>query len=261
MLQFPLLATGAIHPIPDASTAACVVDLGIVYNDLNGLPADIELLYPAQFGRNLVLTPHTYIMNGATTFTDTLYLNAEDNSVAAFVIKINGALETSSYSKVILMNGTQAKNVFWKVNGAVEINDFSDFSGTIVCDNGAVSLKKGSTINGRVYTTDGTFTTDSIRTTMASDCATNSVSKFNKENDLINVYPNPFTNHINIKLNFSKTNQYEFIMHTVLGKQVMKTVIVNSNTTIETNNLPSGIYFYKIIENNKIINSGKLIAR
>jgi len=42
----PLLVTGTIHPIPDASTAQCAADLIDVYTYLNTLPYDIELLYP-----------------------------------------------------------------------------------------------------------------------------------------------------------------------------------------------------------------------
>ena len=124
----PLLVTGTIHPIPDVSTAQCAADLLNVYTYLNTLPYDIELLYPAQFGNNLVLTPHTYLLNAATVFTDTLYLNAQGNANAVFVIQINGALSTSTYSKVLLMNGAQAKNVYWKIDGAVDINDYSEFS-------------------------------------------------------------------------------------------------------------------------------------
>src|SRR6202012_4124325 len=71
-----LLVSGTIHPIPDVSTATCTSDLGNVYAYLNTRPADIELLYPAQFGNGLVLTPHTYIMNAAVSLTDTVYLNA-----------------------------------------------------------------------------------------------------------------------------------------------------------------------------------------
>lgn len=48
----PLLVTGTIHPIPDASTSTAASDLTAVYNYLSLLPYDIELLYPAQFGRN-----------------------------------------------------------------------------------------------------------------------------------------------------------------------------------------------------------------
>lgn len=183
----PLLVIGMIHPIPDASTAACATDLGNVYTYLNTLPVDIELLYTVQFGRNLVLTPHTYVMNGATTFTDSLYLNAEGNANAVFVIQINGALETSTYAKVILINGAQAKNVFWKMDGAVDINSYSIFNGSIICNNGAVSLNKGAIINGRVYTTDGEFTVDSIRITMPSTCEPVGVKTI-KQDDVAQVY-------------------------------------------------------------------------
>ncbi|MFZ4398916.1 MAG: ice-binding family protein [Bacteroidales bacterium] len=130
-----LLVTGNIHPLPDVSTANCAADLLIAYNYVNTLPYDIELLYPAQFGNSLVLTPHTYRMNGAATFTDTLFLNAQGNTNAVFVIQINGALSTSTYSNVVLMNGTQAKNVYWKIEGAVSINNYSTFRGTIICNN------------------------------------------------------------------------------------------------------------------------------
>lgn len=162
----PLKVTGTIHPIPDDATAAAAADLLNVYTYLNTLPYDIELLYPAQFGNNLVLTPHTYLMNAATTFTDTLYLNAQGNADAVFVIQINGALSTSTMSRVILMNGTQAKNVYWKVDGAVDINDNSVFKGTIVANNAAISLKTGTTLDGRALTTTGALTTAAITATL-----------------------------------------------------------------------------------------------
>ena len=124
----PLFVTGTIHSTPDGSTAQCASDLTVAYNYLNTLPFDIELLYPAQFGNNLVLTPHTYRMNGAASLTDTLYLNAQGNANAVFVIQIQGALTTSTYSKVLLINGALAKNVYWKIEGAVSINNYSIFS-------------------------------------------------------------------------------------------------------------------------------------
>ena len=170
----PLFVTGTVHPIPDGSTAQAAADLGNVYTYLNTLPYDIELLYPAQFGRNLVLTPHTYLMNAATTFTDTLYLNAMGNANAVFVIQINGALSTNNYSKVLLINGTLAKNVYWKVDGAVSINDYSIFKGTIVCNNGAMLLNTGVAIEGRALTTTGALSTSAITAIMPPGCGSSS---------------------------------------------------------------------------------------
>ena len=149
----PLLVTGAIHPVPDASTAQCATDLQSLYNYLVGLPYDIELLYPAQLGNKLVLTPHTYRMNAAAILTDTLYLDGQGNADAIFVIQINGALSTSSYSKVGLLNGTQARNVFWEVHGAVSLADHSLFNGNIVGNSGAIILNTGVVLNGRALTT------------------------------------------------------------------------------------------------------------
>jgi hypothetical protein len=155
----PLLVTGTIHLVPDSKTTQCAVDLMSVYTYLNSLPYDIELLYPALFGNKLILTSGVYHLSAATTLTDTLYLNAEDNADAIFIIQIEGALVTAAHSKVSLINGTQAKNVFWKVEGAVTINDYSVFCGTIVCHVGAISLTTGAILYGRALTTTGAVTT------------------------------------------------------------------------------------------------------
>ena len=165
------LVTGTIHPIPDTSTSQGAVDLVKLYAYLDSLPYDIELLYPAQFGNKLILTANTYRMNAAATLTDTLYLNAEGNADAVFVIQINGALVTSTYSTVRLINGAQAKNVYWKIEGAVTINDNSIFCGTIVANNGAIVLNTAVTLEGRAFTTTGALTTTAISVDKPSGCS------------------------------------------------------------------------------------------
>lgn len=166
----PLFVTGTIHLVPDASTAICSTDLLNVYNYLNGLTPDIELLYPAQFGNNLVLTPHTYIMKAAVTFTDTLYLNAEGDANAVFVIQVKGAFSTSVNSRVNLINGALAQNVYWMVDGAVSINDNSIFNGTIICNNGAINLTSGVKLNGRALTTDGAVACAAVNAITTPGC-------------------------------------------------------------------------------------------
>ncbi|MCW3085164.1 MAG: hypothetical protein JWP12_2530 [Bacteroidetes bacterium] len=256
------MVTGTIHPIPDASTATCAADLLNVYNYLNTLPYDIELLYPAQFGNSLVLTPHTYLLNAATVFTDTLYLDAQGNTNAVFVIKINGALSTSTYSKVLLINGTQAKNVFWKVEGAVGINNYSVFCGTIVCNNGAMgALNTGVTLNGRALTTGGALTTTAVSTTMAAVCVPAGIELYGLENSSVSIFPNPFSSSVNIVLKEWQLTNYQFKMYTILGAEIVTRNITNQSTTIETADLTPGIYFYRIIRNNTVIASGKLISQ
>ncbi len=262
----PLLVTGTIHTNPDGSTAQCAADLLIAYNYINTLTYDIELLYPAQFGNNLVLTPHTYILKGATTFTDTLYLNAQGNANAVFVIQVNGAITTSTYSNVKLINGALAKNVYWKIEGAVSINNYSTFRGTIICNNGALgALNTGVILDGRALTTNGALTTtamDATATMIPSNCATLGVTALDETNKIVSIYPNPFNTSTKIVINdIFQINNCEFRMYNALGEEVINNMLSTQITTLETSALPAGIYFYKVISNSKTVQSGKLTSQ
>jgi len=154
-----LNVVGRVHPIPDLSTSQGASDLTTLYNYLNGLPPDIELLYPNLFGNSQVLTPHVYIMNAAAMLTDTIFLDARGVVGAVFVIRIIGALTTNSNPQIVLVGGTQANNVFWLVNGAVTISTAGNFNGIIVA-NGAIILNTGVTLKGRALSIAGHITTN-----------------------------------------------------------------------------------------------------
>ncbi len=261
----PLLVTGAVHAIPDISTAQAAADLLDVYTYLNTLPYDIELLYPAQFGNDLVLTPHTYLLNAATALTGSLYLNAQGNADAVFVILINGALSTSTYAKVILTNGAQAKNVYWKIEGAVSINNYSVFKGTIVSNNGALgAINTGVTLDGRALLMVGALTTNAIATAMISNCILTGIPEVNSgnTNKRVNIYPNPFKASVQLTLNdLLQGQRVEFILYNALGVEVMNVVLSKQSTLLNTSDLPSGIYIYKIISDTQLIQSGRLVSR
>ncbi len=262
----PLFVTGEIHEIPDVSTAQASADLLVAYNYLNTLSYDIELLYPAQFGGNLVLTPHTYLLAAAVTFTDSLYLDAQGNADAVFVIQVNGALSTSTYAKVLLINGAQAKNVYWKIEGAVSINEYSVFCGTIITNNAALgTINTGSFLYGRALTTSGALTTNAASiaaTEIPASCGSLNVPTSVIENDEISLFPNPFTENITLTINnFSKMGESELKIYDVLGAEIMSKKIKSQTTLFETNQLKSGIYFYSVLENNILIKSGKLISQ
>ena len=258
----PLTVNGSVHSIADGSTAQCAIDLLSVYGALNTLPYEIELLYPAQFGNNLVLTPHTYVLKGSTVLTDSLYLNAQGNADAVFVIQITGAFATGTHAKVLLINGAQAKNVYWKVDGAVNLNDYSVICGTIVCNNGAVLVNTGTTIDGRILTTKGSFSTSAITVFNPMDATTGIASIDKNPVDAISITPNPFRSFVNITINdASKINAYTLKIYNTLGKLVLNTNVSNQSLNLKTSDLQSGIYFYQVVVNNKTIQSGKLISQ
>jgi len=161
----PLLVTGMIHPLPDLATIFCAADLLPIQIYLSALSYDIELLYPAQFGNRLVLTPHTYRMNAAAVLNDTVYLDGGGNPDAVFVIQITGALTTGTYAKVGLRNGTQAQHVYWVVTGAVTLNNYAVFSGNMIAA-GAITMNTGSILYGRALTLAGDAVTNDITAIM-----------------------------------------------------------------------------------------------
>ncbi len=256
-----LHVNGTVHLIPDGSTAQCASDLSIAYAHLNTLPHDIQLLYPAQFGNDLVLTPHTYLLDAATVLTDTLYLDAMNNVNAVFVIKINGALTTSTYSRIVLRNGARSTNVFWKVEGAVNINNYSVFRGNLICNNGALgAINTGVVLDGRAFTTTGALTTTNITTTMACDLTTGIVGASAGERTGMSIFPNPFTSSFTIALDEQMSGPHWLRFFNVMGAEVMSTYITQQLTTIGTSDLAPGIYSYQLIGADGSVRTGKLVS-
>jgi len=155
----PMHVNGTIHPIPDASTNKATIDMIAAYNYLDALTPDETLPNPAAFGNGMMLTPKTYLLGAATTLTGNLFLDAGGNNNAVFVIKINGALTTGAAPKVILLNGAQSNNVYWRIAGAASLGNNAVFHGTIIANNGAVNITSGDSLYGRAFTTNGAIGT------------------------------------------------------------------------------------------------------
>ena len=251
-----LKVNGTIHKNPDVSTGLCAADLQNAYNYLNIVTPDIELLYPVQFGNNLMLTPHTYLLNSATVFTGNVYLNALDNPNAVFIIKVNGAFSTSSFSKVILQNGALSKNVFWKVEGAVSINNGSKFIGTLVCNNAAIALNDIDTLDGRMFTTSGAISSSSMVANVPanSGCAVLPLKW---------LYFNGYTENENIILNWATINEtnnnYFTIENSKEGITYEVLTVINAKAKDDKSenkytfkvNYPNNSGFYRIFQTDK----------
>lgn len=241
---------GIIHEIADVSTAQAAADLIEVHTHLNNLTTDIELLYPAEFGHYLELTPHTYLLDGATVLTDTIFLNALGNSNAVFVIKITGALSTNVASSIILENGAQAKNVYWVVGGAVHIESNSNFKGNIVVNNAAISINGGTVLNGRVLTTDGAIAVEAVTVTIPSPCVDPVTSLLNPTNNKIaTVQTNYSGQELEIQLlENQNSHTTQLYIYNSVGRLMASKQITQSKTIISSN-YPTGIYFYKLTSN------------
>jgi len=255
---------GMIHPIPDGATNMCSGDLLTLYNTLNLMAPNIELLNSAQFGHNMILTPQVYHLNAATLLTDTLYINAVGNPNAVFVIQINGALTTTANSRVILMNGATSKNIFWKIEGAITMNDNSTFRGMVVVNNGAIVMKPGCLLDGAAFTTDGAVSIASSTIITPYKGVTTSIDNVDTQNQVVEltVAPNPFGSFTTINLkNDSKYMNCDFRIYNVMGVEVMNSTVSKQVITLDTSRLKAGIYFYKLTDKNKVIQSGKLISQ
>jgi hypothetical protein len=72
----------------------------------------------------------------------------------------------------------------------------------------------------------------------------------------LSIFPNPITNQVTFTSNLAKETVVE--IYDINANSITKRKFIHT-TTIDTDNLNSGIYFYKVYSNNEIIEKGKLI--
>jgi hypothetical protein len=146
------------------------------------------------------------------------------------------------------------------VNGAVDVTEYSVFNGTVIAQ-GAFSLYTGATINGRALTGVGAIGTSAIisNADIAPNCHTTNVELEENFNSVISIYPNPFKDFINIDItDASESNIYKMRIFNNIGQEIIFTDIIQKSQTIDLQNLPSGIYFYKLSDSNNNIQSGRI---
>jgi len=110
-------------------------------------------------------------------------------------------------------------------------------------------------VNNRyiAVTDGGSIITD----VLISDINQNSVIK-----TTVKLFPNPFHSELSLQLNSEKPiNNASLTMYDGIGREVINTKgICSKETIIDCKSLVKGIYIYKIIEDDGVISSGKLIA-
>ncbi len=107
---------GNIHD-QDGASAQCAADLLSLYTDLDA--AIPNFFIAPLLGNGDTLVSGVYYVSGASSLDLDLTLDALGNPNAMFIFQLEGPLSTGANSKVKLINGAKACNVFWKVEGLV----------------------------------------------------------------------------------------------------------------------------------------------
>ncbi|QIS45974.1 DUF3494 domain-containing protein [Clavibacter capsici] len=162
----PGVVSGATHAA-DAAAGQAQADLTTAYDDAAGRPTTAAV--PADLVGS-TLTPGVYTAAGPLGLTGTVTLDAQGDPAAVFVIQAPSSLTTGSGSRVSLVNGAQACNVFWQVSSSATIGTGSGFAGTILALT-SVSVGTGATVDGRALARNGAVTLDDDAF-IASTCGT-----------------------------------------------------------------------------------------
>jgi len=106
-------------------------------------------------GPGQILFSGIYSMTSAAlTLDQNLILDAQGDSSKVFIFQLHGTFSSNANSKVKLINGALACNVFWKVDGAVGLATNTSMKGTIVAT-AAISLTANDTLEGRALAING----------------------------------------------------------------------------------------------------------
>ncbi len=149
-------ALHAIYAFDDISPAGVPAMLTQAFNDATAAyldATDSARGTPAPVSGNLnglTLYPGLYESSSSIEISAAgfLYLDAQGDSNAVFIIRSATSITTSSTSEVVLAGNAQAKNIYWTAGSAVTLGTNSIMKGTILAGT-AITLQTGSRLDGR----------------------------------------------------------------------------------------------------------------
>jgi hypothetical protein len=151
----PGLASAPIHAA-DAAALQAQSDTTLAYNFLAAQPCGTTLTGDLG-GRTLV--PGVYCYASAAQLTGTVTLDGLGNPASLFIFQVGSALTTASASRVTLINGAQACNVWWQMGSSATLGTTTAFAGTLVAL-ASDTLTTGATLVGRALARTGAVTLD-----------------------------------------------------------------------------------------------------
>jgi len=151
-----ILTAPAAMDITNSAAASAQTDLSNAYYAAIALPGAAVL--PADIS-GLALTPGLYSISSAAQFETPVTLDAQGDTNAVFIFQIGSTLTTSGSAQVVLVNGAQAKNIFWTIGTSATLGTSSTFAGTIMALT-SITLDTSATLQGRALAHNGAVTLD-----------------------------------------------------------------------------------------------------
>ncbi len=138
-----------------AATDLAVADGQLVTATQTNVPPGISLGAP---GAGQTLFAGVHVMTNATlSLNGILNLDAQNDPTKVFIFRLDGDFSVTNLSKVRLINGALACNVYWRVNGVVSLAGNTSMKGTII-SHGAINLAVNDTLEGRALAIVGAIT-------------------------------------------------------------------------------------------------------
>jgi hypothetical protein len=148
--------TGTFHAA-DAVALQAKNDLTTAYNDAASRPTTATV--PVELGGTTKTAGVYDSLAGTFGITGTLTLDGQGNTNAVFIFKAASTLITASASKVVLINGARAANVYWKVGSSATLGTYSTMRGNILAL-ASITVTTGVTVKGRTLTQTAAVTLD-----------------------------------------------------------------------------------------------------
>ncbi len=149
----PCVVTGVQH-LGDPTAAQNQLDLTAAYNTLAGLACPPANFITTDLGGTTKL-PGVYCNATTMGLTGVLTLDGNGDPNATFVFQVGSGLTTAG--DVVLINGAQAKNVFWQVGSSATLGTASHFQGNILALT-SITLVTNATMTGRALARNGAVT-------------------------------------------------------------------------------------------------------
>jgi len=147
----PCVITGTQH-LADAPAAQAQIDLTNAYNTLAGFPCPAANNVGTTNLGGTTKTAGVYCSATSIGVTGTLTLDGGGDPNATFVFQAGSGLTTAG--NVVLINGAQAKNVYWQVGSSATIGTGSQWQGNIIALT-SITLVDNANLTGRALARNG----------------------------------------------------------------------------------------------------------